>query len=110
MSWQTASIVARECHGQKVCAVCQLFPRWSRLVWAQEGPATFGDHDNPGLQNQMGHATRATTDRYRRWAGGQLAAHQPDLPAAVDGAKQGTKQRGNAGKDDGRPVLRVVSA
>lgn len=67
------------------------------------------NYQNPGLQNQMGHATSATTEHYKRWAGRQLAeygAYVPDRLVSEDERKQ----RENSGKDDGKPKLRLFTA
>jgi integrase len=55
------------------------------------------NHANPELQNQMGHATAATTDHYRRWAQRQIAEYDPYMPPAIAGGKQ----RENSGDDSG---------
>ena len=68
------------------------------------------NYANPELQQQMGHATAATTEHYRRWGERQLAQYGAYLPAALDDGKEETGQRENAGKDSGKPRLRLVGA
>ena len=68
------------------------------------------NYESPQLQNQMGHACRATTDRYREWAGRQLAEYDPYVPSGLEDGNADQKQRENGGKDSGKPLLRVVSA
>lgn len=61
---------------------------------------------NPQLQNQMGHACRATTDRYRQWAERQFTEYGAGLPDL----EEDERQRENGGKNSGKPQLRVVGA
>lgn len=68
------------------------------------------NYAHPQLQNQMGHACRATTDHYRRWAERQMAGYDAYMPAGLDSGKEAAGQRENGGKDSGNPGLRVVSA
>jgi len=68
------------------------------------------NHEHPQLQQQMGHASQATTDHYRGWAKRQLAEYEAYLPAALSDGNLATKQRENAGKDSGKPRLRLVGA
>lgn len=68
------------------------------------------NYANPELQQQMGHAYAGTTDHYRRWGERQLAEYRAYLPAGMDGGKVDGEQREFNGKDDGKPVLRLVSA
>ena len=68
------------------------------------------NYANPELQGQMGHATAATTDHYRRWAERQTAQYGAYLPAALDGGNPAGEQRKNGGKESGKPPFRVVGA
>ncbi len=68
------------------------------------------NHDNPELQEQMGHATAATTDHYRRWGARQMATYGAYLPKGLGGGKLGTKQRENSGDNSGKRAFRVVGA
>ncbi|MGI6417412.1 MAG: tyrosine-type recombinase/integrase [Thermoguttaceae bacterium] len=59
------------------------------------------NYQNPDLQNQMGHATPATTEHYRKWAKRQLAEYNAYVPDLA-----GQQQNGN--KTSNKPEFRVV--
>lgn len=61
---------------------------------------------NPQLQNQMGHACRATTEHYRQWAERQFTEYGATLPEIEHEQQQ--QQNGN--NDSNKPRLRVFSA
>jgi|LSQX01.2.fsa_nt_gb integrase len=63
---------------------------------------------NPQLQNQMGHACRATTEHYRQWAERQFTEYGATLPE-IDTTPSGDV-RGNTGEDSGEPCLRLFTA
>ena len=109
---------------QKISKISPQPPSWSTWARAESREHACGDgchyygfhafryaharfnYAAPELQNQMGHASSATTDHYRRWAERQVADYEPYMPPALtDG-----KQRENSGKDSGKPILRVVGA
>jgi integrase len=68
----------------------------------------YGKVPDRALQQQMGHASFQTTQRYIRYA----ELHQDErYPAHLPESLQtGDKQRENDGKDDGNPRFRVVGA
>lgn len=62
---------------------------------------------NPQLQNQMGHASRATTEHYRLWAERQFTEYGATLPKLEDERKNGEQQQ-NGNKDSNKPRFRIV--
>lgn len=67
------------------------------------------NYENPGLQNQMGHACQATTEHYKRWAGRQMAEYGAYVPERLAGDEE-AGQRENSGKNSGKPSLRLFTA
>ena len=67
------------------------------------------NYENPGLQNQMGHATAATTEHYKRWAGRQLAEYGAYVPEKLT-ENEDQERRGNGGDDGGETRLRLFTA
>ena len=71
----------------------------------------YGKVSDRALQQQMGHASFATTQQYIRYAElHQTDAYPAHLPLALQSGEGRTQQRENSGNDDGKPALRVVSA
>jgi integrase len=64
---------------------------------------------NPQLQNQMGHASRATTEHYRQWAERQFTEYGATLPKLDDERESGGQQQ-NGNKNSNKPQLRIVGA
>jgi integrase len=67
------------------------------------------NYQNPGLQNQMGHATATTTEHYKRWAGRQLAEYGAYVPKRLAGEVTAEQQQ-NDNKDSNKPRLRIFTA
>jgi integrase len=67
------------------------------------------NYQNPGLQNQMGHATSATTEHYKRWAGRQMAEYGAYVPERLAGEATAEQQQ-HDNKDSNKPRLRLFTA
>ena len=57
----------------------------------------------------MGHATSATTEHYKRWAGRQMAEYGAYVPQTLAEGDEPERQQ-NDNNDSNKPRLRVFSA
>jgi integrase len=62
------------------------------------------------LQNQMGHASAATTEHYKRWAAREVVEYGAYSPEKLAEREEPPERRKNSGKDDGKPRVRLLTA
>lgn len=71
----------------------------------------YGKVTDRALQQQMGHASFHTTQRYVKYAElHQTDAYEAHLPLSLRDGQSGAQERETSGSGDGKPPLRVVGA